>query len=87
MPRKSSSNTTRGTTRKAAALKPKDPARPPSIRGEKRVKPTDASVPVGPSGRRRGTHDGPTDPVAIDRRREFTGTDEPADPDRKSGSR
>ena len=90
MPRKSSSksNNTRNTggstagpaRRNTAAAKLKDRAQPPSIRGEKRVKATGASLPVGPSPRRRGTHDGPTDPAAIDRRREFTGTDQPADP-------
>ena len=53
-------------------------AQPPSIRGEKRVKRTEKTVPVGPAKRRRGTHDGPTDPVAVDRRKQITGTDEPA---------
>jgi hypothetical protein len=63
--------------------KPRTDAKAPSIRGEKRVKKTKATVPVGPALRRRGTHDGPTDPAAIDRRKQFSGTDEPADP--KSG--
>ncbi len=67
-------------SRKTEPVKSKDPARAPSIRGEKRVKATDASIPVGPARRRRGTHDGPIDPAAIDRRKEFTGTDQPADP-------
>ena len=70
---------TRSTTsRTTKPLKSKDAARPPSIRGEKRVPKTEASVPVGPPRRRRGTHDGPTDPAAIDRRKEFSGTDQPA---------
>ena len=56
--------------------KSKSAARPPSIRGEKRVKKTRASIPVGPARRKRGTHDGPTDPAAVDRRRQVTGTDE-----------
>ena len=77
MPRSSSNSNGR---RKTQPVKTKDPARAPSIRGEKRVKETDASIPVGPSRRARGTHDGPTDPVAIDQRKEFTGTDQPADP-------
>jgi hypothetical protein len=53
-------------------------ARAPSIRGEKRVRETEQSVPVAPARRRRGAHDGPTDPAAIDRRKEFVGTDQPA---------
>ena len=53
--------------------------RPPAIRGEKRVKETDATVPVAPAPRRRGMRNGPTDPKAVDRRKEFTGTDQPAD--------
>ena len=61
--------------------------KPPSIPGEKRVKETDASVPVAPPRRRRGTHDGPTDPAAIDRRKQFSGTDEPADPKRGTARR
>lgn len=62
-------------------------ARPPGIRGEKRVKETKATVAVGPARRRRGTHDGPTNPAAIDRRKQFSGTDEPADPKRGSARR
>lgn len=84
MPR-SNSNTSSSKGRRAATgrtepVKAKAAARAPSIRGEKRVKATDASIPVGPPSRRRGTHDGPTDPAAVDRRREFTGTDQPAEP-------
>jgi hypothetical protein len=48
----------------------------PGIRGEKRVKETDATIPVGPARRKRGEHDGPTSPAAIDRRKQVTGTDE-----------
>lgn len=60
-------------------------AKPPSIRGEKRVKETNASVPVAPARRARGRHDGPTDPAAIDRRRQVIGTDElPPPPRRRS---
>ena len=59
--------------------KPRRNAQPPAIRGEKQVKETDATVPLAPPRRRRGTHDGPTDPAAIDRRKQFSGTDEPAD--------
>lgn len=69
--------------RKTQPTKTKDKAPAPSIRGEKRVRQTSASLPVAPSRRKRGTHDAPTDPAAVDRRREFTGTDDPAD--RKSG--
>ena len=83
----SKSNGRRTATQKTEPVKAKAAARAPSIRGEKRVKATDASVPVGPARRRRGTHDGPTDPAAIDRRREFTGTDQPADPTRGKSSR
>src|SRR6478735_6909845 len=61
--------------------------KPPGIRGEKRVKETDASVPVGPARRRRGMHDGPTEPAAVDRRKQFSGTDEPANPKRKAARR
>jgi hypothetical protein len=68
-------------SRKTEPLKSKDPARPPSVRGEKRVSKTGASVPVGPSRRARGTHDGPTDPAAVDRLKQVTGTDELRDPD------
>src|SRR3954465_3138963 len=68
--------------RKTEPVKSRDKAPPPSIRGEKRVKETNATVPVAPARRRRGTHDGPTDPAAIDRRKQFSGTDEPADPKR-----
>ena len=63
-------------SRKTEPVKSKDPARPPSIRGEKRVRKTAAAVPVGPARRARGTHDGPTDPAAIDHRNQVTGTDE-----------
>ena len=76
MPRRSNTS----SSRKTQPVKTKDPARAPSIRGEKRVKGTDASLPVRPPRRARGTHDGPTDPAAIDQRKEFTGTDQPADP-------
>jgi hypothetical protein len=62
-------------------------AQPPSIRGEKRVKRTNATVPVGPAKRRRGAHDGPTDPAAIDRRKQFSGTDEPANVNRGKKNR
>ena len=60
---------------------------PPSIRGERRVKETEATVPVAPARRRRGTHDGPTVSAAIDRRKQFSGTDEPADPKRQTARR
>ena len=63
-------------SRKTETLKAKSPARPPSIRGEKRVRKTNAAVPIAPARRARGTHDGPTDPAAVDRRKEVTGTDE-----------
>jgi hypothetical protein len=62
-------------------------AKPPAIRGERRVKETDASVPVGPARRRRGTHDAPTKAAAVDRRKQFSGTDEPADPKRQTARR
>jgi hypothetical protein len=45
-------------------------AKPPAIRGEKRVKRTGATVPLGPAKRPRGGHDGPTDPAALDRRKQ-----------------
>jgi hypothetical protein len=61
--------------------------KPPAIRGERRVKETDATVPVGPARRRRGTHDAPTDPAAVDHRKQFSGTDEPADPKRETACR
>ena len=83
----SKSNGRRTATGKTQSIKAKAAARAPSIRGEKRVKATHASVPVGPSRRRRGSHDGPTEPAAIDRRREFTGTDQPADPTPGKSSR
>lgn len=68
-------------SRKTEPLKSKDPARPPSVRGEKRVKRTKGTaLPVGPSRRARGTHDGPTDPAAVDRRKQVTGTDELRNP-------
>lgn len=74
MPRSSSN-------RKTAPLKSKSAAPPPSVRGEKRVTRTKgAALPVGPSRRARGTHDGPTDPAAIDRRKQVTGTDELRNP-------
>jgi hypothetical protein len=69
-------------TRKTQPATTRDKARPPAIRGEKRVKETNATVPVAPARRKPGTHAGPTDPAAIDRRRQFSGTDEPADPKR-----
>ncbi len=62
--------------RKTQPTKTKDKAPPPSIRGEKRVRATKASVPVAPPRRQSGTHDGPTDPAAVDQRREFIGTDD-----------
>jgi hypothetical protein len=62
-------------------------AKPPGIRGERRVKETDASVPVGPARRRRGTHDAPTSAAAVDRRKQFSGTDEPANPKRENARR
>ena len=76
----SRSRKTQPVTKKAAPP-------PPSIRGEKRVKETKASVPVGPARRKRGTHDGPTKAAAIDRRKQFSGTDEPADPKRQTARR
>jgi hypothetical protein len=66
-------------SRKTQSVSRNAPAKPPSIRGEKRVKETRASVPVGPARRKRGTHDAPTDPAAVDRRKQFSGTDQPAD--------
>jgi hypothetical protein len=63
--------------RKTEPVKTRSKVAPPSIRGEKRVRKTDTTIPVGPARRRRGTHDGPTDPAAIDRRKQFSGTDEP----------
>ena len=72
-----------GKSRRAGAAAPP----PPSIPGEKRVKETGASVPVGPSRRRRGTHDAPSVPAAVDHRKQFSGTDEPADPKRGSARR
>lgn len=63
------------SNRKTEPAKSKSPARPPSVRGEKRVSKTDQAVPVAPPPREPGTHDGPTDPAAIDRRSEITGTD------------
>ena len=71
----------------AKASRAKDKKAPPAIRGEKVVRKTKTTVPVGPSRRARGTHDGPTDPAAIDRRKQFSGTDEPADPKRGSARR
>jgi hypothetical protein len=62
-------------------------AKAPAIRGEKRVRETDATVPVAPARRRRGMHDGPTEPAAVDRRKQFSGTDEPADPKRGTAKR
>ena len=61
--------------------------KPPAIAGERRVRETDASVPVAPARRKRGTHDAPTVPAAIDRRKQFSGTDEPADPKRGKSRR
>jgi hypothetical protein len=82
------SSSSRPRNRKTEPVKTRDNAQPPAIRGEKRVKQTNATVPVAPARRRRGTHDGPTDPAALDRRKQFTGTDEPADPKRgKTSSR
>ncbi len=72
---------------KTEPLKPNDPARAPSIRGEKRVTETDAEVPVDPPIRARGTHDGPTDPAGVDRRKQFSGTDEPADAEKDKQGR
>ena len=62
-------------------------AKPPAIRGERRVKETEASVPVAPARRRRGTHDAPTKAAAVDRRKQFSGTDEPANPKREKSRR
>jgi hypothetical protein len=67
---------TQPVTKSKSKSTSKSTARPPSIRGEKRVKRTGASIPLGPARRQRGTHDGPTDPAAVDRRRQITGTDE-----------
>jgi hypothetical protein len=65
------SRTGRSGTRKTARA-----ARPaPQLPGEKAVRRTDASVPVGPA--KTSPEDrGPTAPAAIDRRRQVTGTDE-----------
>ena len=52
------------------------------IPGERAVRETDSTVPVKPVKRRRGTEK-PSDPAAIDRRKQFTGTDEHADDDRR----
>ena len=75
MARKTTATRTR-TAKTTAASKPAP--KPPAIRGEKRVRETAATVPVGPARRKRGMHDGPTDPVAVDRRKQFSGTDESA---------
>ena len=75
--------TTKAPTRKTS----RSAAKPPAIRGEKRVKKTDATVPVGPPRRRRGMHDGPTAMAAVDRRKQFSGTDEPANPKRGTARR
>jgi hypothetical protein len=74
--------TSKTSTSKTGRSAPK----PPSIRGEKRVKATDATVPVGPARRRRGMHDGPTVAAAIDHRKQFSGTDAPANPKRGSSA-
>ena len=63
-------------TNKRTTTVTRSTAKAPSIRGEKRVKETEASVPVAPARRPRGRHDGPTNPAAVDRRRQVTGTDE-----------
>ena len=44
--------------------------------GEKSVRATSKSLPVKP-GRKRGGADAPTDPAAVDRRRQIVGTDDP----------
>ena len=75
------------TKRTTKSARSNGKASPPVIRGEKLVRKTKATIPVGPSRRARGTHDGPTDPVAIDRRKQFSGTDEPADPKRGTARR
>ena len=63
--------------RQTEPLKTKDPASPPSIRGEKRVKGTERTVPVEPPEPEAG---GPTEPAAVDHRKQFTGgTDEPVE--------
>ena len=66
-------NTTSATRRTSSS---RGGAQPPSIRGEKRVKETDSTIPVAAPRRKRGRHDGPTDPAAIDHRKQITGTDE-----------
>lgn len=63
-------------TPKTQPVKPGSRAAAPSIRGEKRVQETHATIPVKSAKRVRGMHDGPTDPAAVDRRIEITGTDE-----------
>jgi hypothetical protein len=45
---------------------------------EKKVKETDKTIAVKPL-RAPKTGQGPTNPAAIDRRKQFSGTDEPAD--------
>lgn len=47
--------------------------------GEKAVEKTDSDVPVAPEPQP-AVPDHPTDPAAIDQRKQFTGTDEPAQP-------
>ena len=55
--------------------------------GEKSVRSTSKSVPVKPGGKGGGS-DGPTDPAAVDRRRQIVGTDDPgATPPTRRGSR
>jgi hypothetical protein len=68
-----------GTRKTARAARPA-----PQIAGEKAVRRTDASVPVG-RAKTSPEDRGPTAPAAIDRRRQVTGTDEL--PGRKTGNR
>ena len=51
----------------------------PQVAGEKAVKSTNATVPLAPAGKttKRRKSEPEVEPVDIDRRRQFTGTDEP----------
>jgi len=51
-------------------------ARAPQIAGEKKVEPTNQTIPVKPP-RRSAKADEPLAGPAVDRRKQFTGTDEP----------
>ncbi len=63
-------------SRKTEPVKSKDPAKAPSIRGEKRVKGTDATVGVNKPNRTPKAKR-PVMPQTLDGRKQFTGTDDP----------